>query len=165
MRVFRYRFEGKEGDEVRFLADADKKATVVIFAIGLLLLGLVPFVERSDNFAPVATVFIIFPAVGIFIAGILLLCYKSETVINTAQRQVKYVERFAGFPLRTLVRRLDDFEDIKPAVGQGGREGKRVNYSVITLSGKINLPLMEVEDYQEARKLCAEMKSGIGIGD
>ena len=130
------------------------------------MLGIVPVIEMtgvSDFVSPAFTAFIIFPAFGLILGGGLLLFYSAETVIETDLRQIHYFERLAWLPVRKLHWRIEEFEDLIPSVAQSGREGKTDTYAVITLKGRRDLPLLDVEDYHESVLLCRELKAALGL--
>jgi hypothetical protein len=156
--------------------------------LGAAGLASLPLWHPDSHDVPLLLVFLAAPSLGMLVLGAVLEWYALRTVIDIPRGLVFARELLMGLPLRTSEWRLDEFTSVQSKVQYSGSEGNPAPYYTVTLcrsSSRLkrpapgggapssntrdggaageDVPLFDVDDYDDGRKVAARLASELGL--
>jgi len=152
MRIIKRRVVSISGEKMAFEARFSGPFSVCIGLLGALVLTLDSFLRAYQPVGEVL-VLVLCPALGAILLGIVLFNYTQSTVIDV-RRGLVVVREKVLLPVRTVQRRLDEFDSVRAESHFSVSEGRSIlgaPFFTMCLCGpRFRLPLFDLDDYSEA---------------
>ena len=165
MRIIKRKTVSLKPEQMLFEARASRWVSIGLCLAGGAVIGLDHLMRPPEAFAAAAAV-IVWAALGAIVAGAMLLFYRQTTLIDAARGVVVIRERLVC-ALRTVERRLDEFDSVRAesvfSTTEKGALAAAPFFTITLVGSQFRAALFDVDDYAEAVDAARKLLAHLGL--